>query len=113
MHKFLIDANLPYRFSLWKGEDFIHQFDINPSETDDRIWEFAQRNDLTIITKDADFSERILFSNPPPRIIHIRIGNMRIQEMHKYLNKIWKDIINHSMNYKLTNVYKDRIEGIS
>lgn len=113
MPTFLIDANLPYRFSLWKGKDFIHQFDLNPAETDDEIWEYAKQNNLTILTKDGDFSDRILFSDPPPRIIHIRIGNMRINEMHAYLNKVWDEIIQHSINYKLTNVYKDRIEGIS
>ena len=28
MAKYLIDANLPYRFSLWQGEDYSHVFDI-------------------------------------------------------------------------------------
>ena len=112
MAKFLIDANLPYRFSLWNSEEFIHRYDVNSSETDDQIWEYAKERKLTIVTKDSDFSDRILFSNPPPRIIHIRIGNMRIQEMHSYLNRVWEHILDHSRNYKLTNVYKDRIEGI-
>jgi len=29
MPEFLVDVNLPYHFSLWKGNDYIHQNDIN------------------------------------------------------------------------------------
>ncbi len=29
LKKYLIDVNLPYYFSLWKGEEFIHLKDIN------------------------------------------------------------------------------------
>lgn len=28
MAKYLVDVNLPYYFSLWDGEDFIHQADL-------------------------------------------------------------------------------------
>lgn len=63
MAKFLIDANLPYRFSLWKSDDYIHQNDIDDEWTDSQIWDYAKDNNLTIITKDADFSNRIFFSS--------------------------------------------------
>jgi hypothetical protein len=36
MAKFLIDANLPYRFSLWQGPDYVHVFDLNDRWAD---WE--------------------------------------------------------------------------
>jgi hypothetical protein len=39
--KFLIDANLPRYFSLWKGEEFIHQNEIDDTWTDEQIWTFA------------------------------------------------------------------------
>ncbi len=77
MAKYLIDVNLPYRFSLWKGNDYIHQIDIDDEWTDEQIWNCAEENDLTIITKDADFSNRIIFHQSPPRVIHIRFGNMK------------------------------------
>ena len=28
MARFLIDANLPYRFALWQGEDYLHVYDL-------------------------------------------------------------------------------------
>ncbi len=29
MKKFFIDANLPYYFSIWNSEEYIHVIDIN------------------------------------------------------------------------------------
>ncbi len=55
MTRYIVDANLPYFFSLWNSESFIHVFDINDSMTDNEILNYARDNDLTIITKDADF----------------------------------------------------------
>jgi predicted nuclease of predicted toxin-antitoxin system len=112
MPEFLIDENLPYKFSYWDGEDFVHQNEIDGIKSDEEIWEYPKNNNLTIITKDADFSDRIIFSEPPPKVIHIRIGNLRIKEMHQFFGKNWEEILNHSENFKLTNVYKNRIEGI-
>ena len=80
MPKFLIDVNLPYHFSLWKGEDYIHQKDIDDEWTDTQIWNYARENDLTIISKDSDFSTRVIFHVPPPRVIHIRLGNLKMRE---------------------------------
>ena len=67
---------------------------------------------MTIVTKDADFSNRIIFSVPPPRVIHLRIGNMKLAPMHELLNRIWKDIELMSSNNKLVTVYENEIEGM-
>jgi len=50
-----IDANLPYRFSLWQGPQYVHLFDLNDSWTDLQIWDHARRHDLTIVTKGRRF----------------------------------------------------------
>ena len=49
MLKYIVDVNLPYRFSLWHGEEFIHVKDIDDEWTDSQIWEYAKENCLTII----------------------------------------------------------------
>ena len=113
MLRFLIDANLPYRFSLWNPEEFIHVVDLNDSWSDEEIWIYAKGKELTIVSKDVDFSNKIITALPPPRVIHLKVGNMRIQELHKFLNKNWKKISDTSKDYKLTNVYKTKIEGIN
>lgn len=50
MLKFLVDANLPYYFSLWNTKEHIHQFDIDRESEDYEIWQYAKERHLTIIT---------------------------------------------------------------
>lgn len=113
MPKFLIDVNLPYYFSLWKGEEFIHQKDIGDTWTDEQIWEYAKNQALTIVSKDSDFSDKVLLSEPPPKVIHIRLGNMRMREFFAVMSSIWEKVRKISEDYKLVQVFKDRIEGIN
>ncbi|MCC7524337.1 MAG: DUF5615 family PIN-like protein [Chitinophagaceae bacterium] len=112
MAKFLIDANLPYRFSPWHNKKFIHLFDINDSLSDSEVWEYAKTNNLTIVTKDADFSNRIILADPPPRVIHMRLGNMKLEFLHDLVTRIWKDIELMSEKNKLVTVYEHEIEGM-
>ncbi len=112
MKRFLIDANLPGRISVWQGEEFLHVVDIDDEMTDSEIWNYARKNNHTIVTKDADFSNRMIVSKPPPRIIHIRVGNMRLRDFDRFIFENWKVIRIASSGHKLVNVYKDRIETI-
>jgi predicted nuclease of predicted toxin-antitoxin system len=81
---YLIDANLPYRFSLWQGPQYVHVFDLNDSWTDLQIWDHARRHNLTIVSKDADFSALAMASDPPPRVVHLRIGNLKFRTCTGY-----------------------------
>lgn len=72
----------------------------------------CKERDLTIITKDTDFRNKILISEPPPKIIIIRIGNLRLKDFHDLISKSWKEILEFNNHYKLVVVYPDRIEGI-
>lgn len=113
MRQFLIDVNLPYYFSLWNNEHYIHQRNINPKWKDVKIWDYAKENNLTIITKDSDFSEKIIFLEPPPRIIHIKFGNVKMKLFYKIISELWEEACETSKKYKLVNVFLDRIEGIN
>ena len=57
MPRFLIDANLPYRFSLWHGKDYLHVYDLGDDKPDAAVWQYAKEHDLIIVSKDADFSD--------------------------------------------------------
>ncbi|OGU34364.1 MAG: hypothetical protein A2068_14205 [Ignavibacteria bacterium GWB2_35_6b] len=112
MKKYLIDVNLPYYFSLWNNEQFIHQKDINDEWTDGQIWDYARKNNLTVVTKDSDFSHRIILIDPPPKVIHIRFGNVKMNEFFKILSASWNDISEMSDMCKLVNVFKNKIEAV-
>ena len=113
MAVYLIDVNLPYYFSLWNNPDYIHQKDINDEWTDEQIWSYAEQNNLTIITKDSDFSNKIMLREPPPKVIHIRFGNMKMKKFHETLSNLWQDTITLNNEYKLVNVFIDRIEALN
>jgi len=112
MARYLIDVNLPRYFSLWSSEEYEHVINTNDEMKDIEIWRYAMEHDLIIVSKDADFSDLILLHDPPPRVVHIKLGNMKIREFHQNISKIWDEVCLLSKEYKLIRVYRDRIECI-
>jgi predicted nuclease of predicted toxin-antitoxin system len=112
MARYLIDANLPRWFSLWSSRDYVFVHDINPHWTDTEIWNYASVHGLTIVTKDADFSHRAFLQAGGPHVIHVRVGNLKLQELHRYLSSIWAEVQSTSDARRLVQVFRDRIESI-
>ena len=112
MLKYLIDANLPYYFSLWASEEYVHVKNIDDQQTDTQIWEYAKEHRLTIVTKDTDFSNRMILSEPPPRVIHIKLGNLKMRTFHTTLSNVWGEVCELSTQYKLVRVFEQRLDGI-
>lgn len=113
MLRFLIDANLPYRFELWRGDGYQHVFDLNDAWPDAEIWRYAQEHDLVIVTKDADFSDWIMLAEPPPRVVHLRVGNMKMRDFHALVQSVWPQIIGLVKTHKLVIVHKHQIECVA
>jgi predicted nuclease of predicted toxin-antitoxin system len=112
MAKYLIDVNLPYYFSLWHGPDYVHVRDLDDEWPDAQVWLYAKERSLTIVSKDADFSARALLEPPPPRVIHIRLGNLKMRALHERISGIWAPVCELSDRYRIVHVFADRIEGI-
>jgi predicted nuclease of predicted toxin-antitoxin system len=110
--RFLIDANLPNRLSLWNDSDFELVANHNDAWPDSMVWDYACRHNLTIVTKDADFSERMMLSDPPPKVILLKIGNLRLAQLREFLLSVWPQLAELSSQYKLLIVKLDAIEGI-
>jgi predicted nuclease of predicted toxin-antitoxin system len=66
MRGFLFDENLPQVPSLRSNWPIKHAREFGARPTDSELWVHARDNDLAIVTKDADFSQRIVLSAPPP-----------------------------------------------
>ena len=112
MPHYLVDVNLPYYFSLWNTEEYVHQMDIAPRAKDKDIWRYAIDNNLIIVTKDSDFSNRMLLSEPPPKVIHIRTGNMSMKEFHHVISSCWGEVVKMIRYCKLVTIYRDCLQGI-
>lgn len=54
-----------------------------------------------------------MLAEPPPWIVHLRIGNMRKRDFHTFLEKVWPQIEALLPVNKLINVYRDKIEAVA
>ena len=112
MNGFVFDENLPINIQFTPSLPLVHVTDLGNSLSDVEIWEYAKARNLVIVTKDADFSDRIIIARPPPRVVHLRFGNMRKRDFHTFLSGVWPQVENLLISHKLINVYLTKIEGI-
>jgi predicted nuclease of predicted toxin-antitoxin system len=112
MKGYLFDENLPMRLRFSPKLPIVPVSKAGRNPSDSKIWEFARKRDLVIVTKDADFSDRIITHSPPPRVVHLRFGNLRRNEFHVLLARVWPQVETLLKSHKLVNVYADRLEGI-
>jgi predicted nuclease of predicted toxin-antitoxin system len=109
---FIFDENIPRRLTFKPNLPVYHVADMGESLTDTQIWEHAKKHELAIISKDTDFSNRMLVSQPPPWVVHLRVGNMRRKDFHHFLETIWASLEVSLPKSKIINVYPNRIESI-
>jgi len=77
------------------------------------LWNYAAAREWVIVSKDADFSHRILLTSPPPWVVHLRIGNMKRRDFHAFLVRVWPQVEMLLPSHKLISVYVDRIEALA
>ena len=77
------------------------------------IWNHARINSLVIVTKDADFSHWIMLSEPPPKVVRFRIGNLRLRDFHTLAVRVWPRVCELLDDHKLVVVWQDRIEAVA
>jgi len=110
---YLLDENLPANLGFEPSLPVVHSRDLGDSQSDAELWDYAKENDLVVVTKDADFSDRILISEPPPKVVHLRFGNMRLKDFKEHLQKVWSDVEAALEVNKLVNVYLEHLEEVT
>ena len=111
MNGFLFHENLPSKIQFTPSVPIIHVSILGNSPSDTHIWEYAKETGLVIVTKDADFSDRLMLDLSPPKVVHLRFGNMRKSAFHSFLARVWSRIEDLVIDHKLINVYLDQIEA--
>ncbi len=112
MKGFLLDENIPQNVTFTAALPVSHARDLGASVSDTTIWQHARSNGLAIVSKDADFSHRMMIATPPPWVVHLRFGNLRCREFHALLARLWPRIEALLPEHKLVNVYAERIEAV-
>lgn len=109
---YIIDANLPYHVPVWKTEDFVFVLKINPAWDDDEIWNYAKENNMIIVTKDKDFIVKQAVHNVPPKVIHVKFGNLRLKDFIMRIGTVWEEVEHLIQTHTTINIYLTKVEAI-
>jgi len=97
MIRFLIDAQLPpglARRLAACGYPAEHVNQIGLGNTgDSAIWQYAARNDATLVTKDQDFVALADQEPVGPQVVWIRIGNINNDALWRALDPLLDEIV--------------------
>ncbi len=108
--RFLLDENLPHQLGQVLGIDWLHATRVSSRATDTELWNYAREHQLVLLTKDTDFFDRLLLLGPPPKVVWIRLGNLRKQEMLDTLALRWPDITRLIANHDLVQIHPSHTE---
>ncbi len=94
--KLLFDHNLSPRLvnrltNLYPHSNHLFNLQLDAVE-DSIVWEYARQNEFVIVTKDSDFSELSLLKGFPPKVIWIRIGNCKTDDIESLIRSQTKEI---------------------
>jgi predicted nuclease of predicted toxin-antitoxin system len=97
MSGFLVDANLPVALArqlAFASVDCVHVIDIADVRTrDTTLWDLAEAQNRTIITRDADFADLARAQPSGPAVVWVRLGNVRKQVLLDRIQKDWPKIV--------------------
>ena len=87
--RFIFDQNISHKIIELLPEQFSDSTSIKKegliNASDRQVWEYAKEHNYIIVTQDSDFNDLNTLYNFPPKIIWIRTGNLRTQEILKIL----------------------------
>ncbi len=83
--KLLFDQNLspklPARLAdLHPDSDHVLNLGLDQASDED-VWDFAQTNGFTIVTKDTDYPNLVTHRGHPPKVLWLRIGNCTTRQV--------------------------------
>ena len=95
--KLLIDQNISRKIIPLISEKFPNSSQVYilglQEASDIEIWDYAKKNDYSIVSKDSDFHELGLLYGIPPKIIWLQCGNVTNQFIAELILKNAEDII--------------------
>lgn len=89
--KLLLNQNLSYRIvdkivDIFPDSKQVTQVGLK-NKSDLEIWKYAKENNFTVVTFDSDFYDLSLIRGTPPKIIWLRIGNTKTDNIVKVLRE--------------------------
>ena len=111
--RFVIDAHLPKRIArvfIELGYDAIHTSELpEGNATDDAEIILIAANDGVVVSKDEDFYQSFLVYGKPPKLILVKVGNMRLRDLSALFVKIAPKLIDLLGQHDLLELHDDKI----
>lgn len=89
--KLLFDENLSHNLVVRLADVFpnsVHVREVGLESADDHVvWDYAKRNGLVIVSKDADLHQRSFLFGAPPKVVWVRLGNCSTTDVENLLRR--------------------------
>ena len=84
--KLLLDENLSWRlikklFSIFPEVVHVSSLQISQPANDISIWNYAEKNGFTIVSKDDDFEKIVILRKAPPKLIFLKTFNLNTNKI--------------------------------
>ena len=95
--KLLFDQNLSPKLvnrlsDLFPGSSHVQSGGLDRAD-DEQVWEYAQRNGFTIVTKDEDFNALSVMRGSPPKVIWLQLGNCTTTQVEAELRGRFSEVV--------------------
>ncbi|MCF8363291.1 MAG: DUF5615 family PIN-like protein [Prolixibacteraceae bacterium] len=101
--RFLFDQNISHKILKIIPEIYAESTTVKNegliNATDKEIWDYAKKHNYIIVTQDSDFNDLNSLYGFPPKIIWLRMGNLKTTSIVNILVE-YTDEINNFINDK-------------
>ena len=109
----IVDETLPASLASRLGEPAVPATSLGMRLTDDQLWQHAKVPGGVILTKDADFFDRLSLEGPPPQVVWVRVGNLRRAALEEVIVRWWPEVRGLLKASTLVELHNDRLEALA
>ena len=114
---FIVDAHLPWaicEFLKELGHKSLHTTELQEGNhtSDEVITALAVEKHAIVISKDTDFYHKFLLKREPPKLVMVKVGNMRLAKLKALFKRALPLIIESLATHDLIELHQDKIIGI-
>ncbi len=108
--KFLVDANLPRKFSCFNTADFSFAHDWGNAYPDKAIWDYALEHNMVILTRDSDYFHWIIQYKVTPKVVYSKLQQQGRKDLEEYFARHWQRICELIEMHKMVIATIDTLE---
>ena len=91
-----LDAQLPPQLAPWLTQTFgVEAYSVSflgyRDASDDQIFRAARAAGAVVVSKDADFLDRVVRLGPPPQLLYVTCGNTSTRFLKTVLERVFPE----------------------